>query len=92
MAIELLFDGMKNVLEADHTYMQDEQTLHGWMFINHITLQWYQHLYIELKNRDLLKKYSVNDLIQMLSDLKMIKINDSWHLNEITNYAKRLFE
>jgi len=34
----------------------------------------------------------VNDLIQMLSDLKMIKINDSWHLNEITNYAKRLFE
>jgi len=83
---------MKNVLEADHTYMQDEQTLHGWMFINHITLQWYQHLYIELKNRGLLKKYSVNDLIQMLSDLKMIKINDSWHLNEITNYAKRLFE
>jgi len=44
------------------------------------------------KNRDLLKKYSVNDLIQMLSDLKMIKINDSWHLNEITNSAKRLFE
>jgi len=83
---------MKNVLEADHTYMQDEQTLHGWMFINHITLQWYQHLYIELKNRDLLKKYSVNDLIQMLSDLKMFKINDSWHLNEITNYAKRLFK
>ena len=43
-AIELLFDGMKNVLEADHTYMQDEQTLKGWMFINHITLQWYQQL------------------------------------------------
>jgi len=27
MTIEVLFDGMKNVLEADHTYMQDEQTL-----------------------------------------------------------------
>lgn len=36
-----MFDGMKNVLEADHTYMQNEQTLQGWMFINHITLQWY---------------------------------------------------
>ena len=46
MTIEVLFDGMKNVLEADHTYMQNEQTLNGWMFINHITLQWYQHLYI----------------------------------------------
>jgi hypothetical protein len=47
MTIEVLFDGMKNVMEADHTYMQDEQTLQGWMFINHIALQWYRHLYIE---------------------------------------------
>ena len=74
MAIEVMFDGMKNVLEADHTYMQDEQTLHGWMFINHITLQWYQQLHIELKGKGLLKKYSVNDYIQMLTDLKKVKI------------------
>lgn len=38
-AIEVLFDSTKNVLEADHTYMQNEQTLKGWMFVNHITLQ-----------------------------------------------------
>ena len=92
MTIEILFDGMKNVLEADHTYMQDEQTLHGWMFINHITLQWYQQLYTELKKRSLLKKYSVNDFIQMLTDLKKIRINDNWYFNEITNYARKLYE
>jgi len=39
MTIEVLFDGMNNVLEADHSYMQNEQNLNGWMFINHITLQ-----------------------------------------------------
>jgi hypothetical protein len=83
---------MKNVMQCDHTYMQDEETLQGWMFINHITLQWYQQLYTELKNKDLLKKYSVNDLIQAFSDLKMIKINDRWYPNEVTNYSKRLFE
>ena len=92
MTIEVLFDGMKNVLEADHTYMQDEQTLQGWMFINHITLQWYQQLYIELKSKKLLKKYSVNDYIQLLTDLKKIKINGEWYFNEITMNTSRMLE
>ena len=92
MAIEIMFDGMKNVMEADHTYMQDEQTLQGWMFVNHITLQWYQHLYIELKRKNLLKIYSVNDYIQMLTDLKKIKINDNWYYNEITNHTQKMIE
>jgi transposase len=90
--IEVMFDGMKNILEADHTYMQDEQTLQGWMFINHITLQWYQHLYIELKEKDLLKKFSVNDYIQLLTDVKKIKINNQWHLNEYTSQTQKLIE
>jgi transposase len=92
MTIEILFDGMKNVLEADHTYMQDDQTLQGWMFINHITLQWYQQLYSELKAKGLLKKYSVNDYIQLLTDLKKIKINDAWYFNEITKNSRTMIE
>lgn len=92
MTIEVLFDGMKNVLEADHTYMQNEQTLQGWMFINHITLQWYQQLYSELKVKGLLKQYSVNDHIQLLTDLKKIKINGEWHFNEITKSSTKMME
>ena len=90
MAIEVMFDGMKNVLDADHTYMQDEQTLQGWMFINNIVLQWYQHLYIELKEKELLKKISVNDYIQLLTDVRKVKINDTWLLNEFTNQTQKL--
>ena len=89
-AIEVTFDGMNNVMEADHTYMQDDHTLYGWMFVNHLTLQWYQHLYLELKDKNLLKSYSVNDYIQMLTDLKKIRINDKWYLNEITNHAQKM--
>jgi transposase len=92
MAIEIMFDGMKNILHADHTYMQNEQTLHGWMFINHLTLQWYQHLYIELKEKGLLKQISVNDYIQLLTDVKKVKINDKWYLNEFTNQTKKLID
>jgi len=91
-SIEVMFDGMKNINEADHTYMQDEQTLQGWMFINHITLQWYQHLYLELKQKELLKKISVNDYIQYLTDVKKIYINNTWHQNEVTSHTLKLIE
>ena len=92
MAIEIMFDGMKNILDADHTYMQNEQTLQGWMFVNHLTLQWYQHLYIALKEKELLKQISVNDYIQLLTDVKKIKINGNWHLNEFTHHTQKLID
>jgi hypothetical protein len=92
MSIEVMFDSMKNVLDADHTYMQNEQTLQGWMFVNHITLQWYQHLYIELKEKKLLKQISVNDYIQLLTDVKKIKINNDWYLNEFTTQTQKLVD
>ena len=88
--IETLFDSMKTVLEADHTYMQNEDTLQGWMFINHLCLQWYQELYLELKNKELLKRLSVNDYIQYLTDIKKVKINNKWHYNEFTLATKKL--
>lgn len=90
MFIETMFDGMKNVLDADHTYMQNQQTLEGWMFINHICLQWYQELYVELKDKDLIKKISVRDYVNLLTDIKKIKINNTWHLNEYTAATGKL--
>ena len=62
------------------------------MFVNHIALQWYQHLYIELKENNLLKKISVNDYIQLLTDVKKIKINETWHLNEFTAQTQKLID
>ena len=77
-------------MDADHTYMQDSQTLEGWMFVNHLVLQWYQHLYIELKEKQLINKISVNDYIQLLTDVKKIKINDKWYLNEFTQQTQKM--
>ena len=90
MEIENAFDGLKNILDADKSYMQNEQTLQGWTFINHICLQWYHHLYVELKNQNLLKKISVNDYISLLTDIKKLNINGQYHLNEFTNQTKKL--
>jgi hypothetical protein len=68
--------------------MQNEQTLEGWMFVNHIRPQWYQYLYIELKEKELITKISVNDLIQLLKDVKKIRINNQWYLNKFTSYTR----
>ncbi len=42
---------MKNVMDAYHTHMQDVPTFYGWMLVNHLTLQRYQHFYLKLKKK-----------------------------------------
>jgi transposase len=78
MSIEGVFDVYKTVLKADRTYMQRVEVLQGWLFINHIAVQWHYQLYHLLVKHDLLKKYSIQNLIQHLAEIKMLKINDSW--------------
>lgn len=90
MAIETMFDSMKNVLEADKTYMQHEDTLQGWMFINHVALQCYQQLYLELQAHELSNKYSVKDFLMLLKDIRKVKINGEWHQAEIPTALEKL--
>jgi len=46
--------------------------------------------YLQLKEKQLIKKISVIDYIQILTDVKKVKINDQWHLNEFTNATKKM--
>jgi transposase len=77
-AIEVMFDGVKNILQADVMYMQKEETLNGWMFVNHIALQWYYIIYRLLAEKKLLAKYSVRQFITELAEHRKIKIQDEW--------------
>jgi Transposase DDE domain len=90
--VEIMFDALKNVLDADKTYMQNEEVLHGWMFANHIALIIYYRLYQLLQRHDLLSKYSVLSLITQLSLVKKVRINGTWHLAETTKKSTDLFE
>lgn len=84
MAIEEMFDSMKNVLEADKTYMQNEDTLQGLMFVNHVALQFYQQIYLFLKDNDLNGKYSVKDFLTLLAHVRMVRVNGQWKQAETT--------
>lgn len=92
MSIETAFDVMKTVLEADRTYMQQEEVLQGWMFVNHIALQWYYHLYHLLVQHKQIKKYSVKDLLSHLQEIRMVKIDGQWHRSEIVKASQKLLD
>jgi transposase len=91
-SIELAFDGLKNVMKGDVTYMQNEDALQGWMFINHITLQWYYLIYARLKNKELLKKVSVSDVIMHLKETRKARMNGKWVLEPIVKSTNDIFQ
>jgi transposase len=92
MNIETMFDCLKNILKADTTYMQNENTLQGWMFLNHIALQWYQHIYLKIAEKNLTNNLSVKDLIALLQNHRKVNINNEWHDSEITKDLTKLLK
>jgi len=90
--VESMFDAMKNILDGDRTYMQNDAALEGWLFVNHIALQCYYLIYQKLVAHKLLKKYSVTDFLKFTHRIKKVKINGTWQLAEITKPVKTLLE
>lgn len=82
-AIEGMIDAMKNVLDADKSYMQNEQTLEGWMFVNYIALHWYYSIYKLLVKNELNKKYSPTDFLLMLKEIRKVNIQNKWYNAEV---------
>jgi len=90
--IEMMFDGLKGVLEADKTYMQNEETLQGWMFTNHIALLVHHRLYRLLLESEKIKKYSVKSIIDHLCLIRKAKMNNEWIDTEIVTSTKKLLQ
>jgi len=90
--VEQMIDTLKNVVEADVSYMQNEHALEGWMFINYIALHWYYRLYQLLVKHEMNGKFSPKDLISFLIEIKRVKINDKWYTAEITKKTADLLK
>jgi transposase len=84
-AIEQSFDCLKNVLEQDCSYMHDDMSLEGWCFLNHLSLLLCYRIYAALKGAQLIKKYSVNDVLDMFSAFHKVSINGQWFDSEISS-------
>jgi hypothetical protein len=66
--------------------------MEAWLFINHLALIFYYRLYKRLIQYDLLKKYSLKDIIMHLTTFKKVKINDKWINAEIPAKSKAILQ
>jgi len=97
--IEQFFDHLKNTIDASSSNMQREESLNGWMFINHLSMILIYRLFEILKTTPLNKKqmlnhkYSINDAIMHLQSIKKIKYNTNKELiTEPNKLTKNLLE
>ncbi|MDD7473947.1 MAG: transposase [Bdellovibrionota bacterium] len=90
LAVEQSFDTLKTVLKADAPYMSDDDKLQGWMFVNHIAIQWCHEILRVLKQEKLISKISLEDAIRRLAQIKKIKISDTWYEMEQTKEENKI--
>jgi hypothetical protein len=90
--IESVFDTLKNVLNADRSYMRDDYSMEGWLFVNFIALLLYYKVYNALLAKGLLSNYSPRDLIMHLSRVTKIRIGSTWRQAELPKKSRNLIE
>ena len=90
--VETMIDALKNILDADRTYMQNDKALEGWMFINLIALKWYYTILNLLKKKRVNTEYSPMDFLLFLSEIKKVKIDGQWYTAEITEKTRKLLQ
>jgi hypothetical protein len=90
--VETMIDSLKNIVDADRTYMQNELALEGWMFINLIALKWYYIILNLLKKHELNRKYSPRDFLLFLAEIKKVRINNEWHSAEVTQKTQDIMD
>jgi transposase len=90
--IEYCFNAYKNLLEADKSYLREDNKLEGYTFINFLSLHLYYLMLNKLKNSGLNKQYSVSDILLQLSKIKVYKFEKSEVLSEIPKKVRKIIE
>lgn len=74
--VEQAFDAMKNELEEDKTYLQDDESVWGYFFITFLSVYLYYSILALIRRHDLTKSLSVSELLLQLSRIYMIRYMD----------------
>ena len=90
--VEQAIDAFKNVIEADHSYMQDEKSLEAWTFICLIALQWYYDLSCRMRQAGLSNNFAPMDMIRSLSRIRAVRVNGKWTPAEVMKKDRQLVE
>jgi len=91
-AIEEMFDTHKNTLGFKMNYETRLEVQEGWAFIEFLSLLMYYRINNLLSENDLLKSYSVKDVLFCASSIIQAQTNGTWRVYNMTSKLKNLFE
>ena len=80
--VEQEIDVLKTDLDALTSYMQDNDRLEGWMFINFIALHIFYMIRRQIVQAGLSDKLSTREAIRILCRQRIVRIDDKWKLAE----------
>ena len=83
--MEYAFNVYKNDLEADRSYLRDNHMISTYIFLNLLSL----YLHFQILNM-IDGKYSVRDVLLILSRIKIYSMERSEIMSEVTKKAKDL--
>ncbi len=90
--IEVAFDALKNELENDKTYLDDDDALRGYFFISFLSLYLYYKTLNLLRKAKLVDKFSVNEVLLEFSKVYEIHLGKKKKLSEIPDKVLKLAE
>ena len=90
--VEYAFDTLQNTLGAEVTWMRSRESLQGFLFIMFIALHLYSQVLDHLKRKDLLKRYSVQDVLTYLSKVCVVEMDGKDRLAEVTRQTRKVIE
>jgi transposase len=90
-SIEVAFDTLKNTLCADKTWMQNEKSLKGYLFISFLALHLHSQILDHLKRKKI-ENMSVNDVLTYLTKIQLTEINGKNYDSPFTKQTKKIID
>ena len=88
--IEQAFDAMKNELENDKSYLNDDDSLRGYFFVSFLSLYMYYSIFVLIGAADLANKLSVKDVLLKFSKVYKIVRGKKESLREIPSGVEKI--
>lgn len=90
--MEQEIDVLKTDLDALTSYMQDNDRLEGWMFVNFIALHIFYMLRRHIVENKLTDKLSTREAIRILCRQRIVRLDDRWKLAEASSKDRAQLE
>jgi len=90
--VECAFDVLKNPLESDKTYLGDDDAVRGYFFVSFVALHLYYTLMNKLREKELLKKISVKELLLEFSKVYAVTDGRREIVSEVPKKVEDLAE